>query len=95
MDMEGLVDSMHKNGINLRYLGYIHSQLKNTQNHYFLRLIERTVFVRAFIKVLRKVSLEVNSETIISLFIRFTNMLLGNKTVRDIIDGVNSNAGNK
>lgn len=90
MDMEGLVDSMHKNGINLRYLGYIHSQLKNTQNHYFMKLIERTVFVRAFVKILRKIALELNSETIISLFIRFTNIFLGNKTVREIIDGVNN-----
>lgn len=30
MDMEGLVDSLHKNGINLRYLGFIYNQLKNT-----------------------------------------------------------------
>ena len=94
MDMEGLVDSMHKNGINLRYLGYIHTQLQNTQNHYFLRLIERSILVRSIVKILRKISLEVNSETIISLFLRLANIVLGSKDVRDYLDGVKANEKN-
>lgn len=94
MDMEGLVDSLHKNGINLRYLGHIHGLLNNSQNHYFKRLIERTVLVRAFVKVLRKVSIEVNQETILALFVRLVNLFLGNKVVRDHLDGVqNSEEG--
>lgn len=77
LDMEGLVDSLHKNGINVRYLGHIYKSVCQTQNSYFKRLIERTIYVRCFVKLLRKMTFELNNETLLALFVHFINLFLG------------------
>lgn len=77
MDMEALVDSLHKNGINLRYLGFIYENVLKSQNKYLKKLIERTVFVRCLTKILRTIALEYNREILLALFVHLINLFLG------------------
>lgn len=86
LDIQGFIDSLHKNGINLRYMGHIYQQVCQTQNHYFKKLIERFVFVKAFVKFLRKVAIDTNNETLIALFVHLVNLFLGNQFVKQKMD---------
>lgn len=86
LDIQGFIDSLHKNGINLRYMGHIYQQVCLTQNHYFKKLIERFVFVKAFVKFLRKVAIDTNNETLIALFVHLVNLFLGNQFVKQRMD---------
>lgn len=54
LDNETLVDILHSNGINIRYLGYINEiSEKKFKNFYMTRLTERIIFIRSFNKFLR------------------------------------------
>ena len=54
LDNETLVDVLHNNGINVRYLGYINKQSRTKfKNYYITKLTERIIFIRSFIKFLR------------------------------------------
>ncbi len=86
LDMEGLVDQMHLNGINLRYFGKLHEMSISMKNIQISRLIERTVFVRALIKIFRQIAIKENRETLMKIVIQYLNMILGTDRVRQLIE---------
>lgn len=86
MDSEALINSLHKNGINVRYLGYINNLIKAQKNSYLVKLIEKTIFIRAMRKYFRGMVFEENSETFLRIVIQSLNMILGNDIVRKSID---------
>jgi protein TIF31 len=86
MDMETLTSSMHKNGINLRYLGYIHSLIKTDGNNFLSKLIEKTIMVRSIRKYFRFIVFDESSELLLEIIIQNLNMLLGSDKVRNSID---------
>ena len=86
MDMEALVDSLHKNGINIRYLGYINNLIKFQKNSYLVKLVEKTIFIRSMRKYFRGMVFEENSETFLKIVIQNLNMILGDDSVRNSID---------
>lgn len=77
-DNETLIDTLHNNGINVRYLGLIHEKSKSIKNFYLTKLIERTIFVRSFNKFLREVAVDESKEVFLHIFIYFINLIFGN-----------------
>ena len=80
LDNETLVDILHSNGINIRYLGYINeTSQKKFKNFYITRLTERIIFVRSFNKFLRQVATEETNENFIRIFVYFMNLVFGSQ----------------
>ena len=78
LDNETLVDMLHGNGINIRYLGYINeSSEKKFKNFYMVTLTERIIFVRSFNKFLRKIATEETKDNFIIIFVYFMNLMFG------------------
>lgn len=77
LDNETLVDILHSNGINIRYLGYINEKSIKVKNHYLTKLTERIIFVRSFNKFLREVAIEEPKENFLVILVYFLNLMFG------------------
>ena len=86
LDSKDLADSLHKFGINIRYVGRIYSQLNNRNHTHYMKLIERFVIIRSLRKLLREVAIDESKQTYIECMVQYMNILLGNDLVRNMTD---------
>jgi protein TIF31 len=86
LDSKDLADSLHKFGINIRYVGKIYAQLHPRHHAHYIKLIERFVIIRSFRKFLRDIAIDESKQTYIDCMVQNINMLLGNDLVRNMSD---------
>lgn len=86
IDMEGLIELLHKYGINVRYLGRILAQLDQPTDKFFRVLLEKTILIRSLRKYFRKIALEMSVSELIQVITHFLNCVLGDADVRGHID---------
>ena len=94
VDCESLVKTMHKNGVNTRYLGMLHSLVsekgdpkkgKTSQKkgyEWVHQMISFTILVRSFVKILREVVQKFDHENAIEVILQCLNLLLGDEGIR-------------
>lgn len=101
LDINGLTDSMHKLGINVRYIGKVHESLNKKMYPHLAKLVERFVVVRCLKKILRRVALQEDLQTFVECLVQYLNILLGNDLIRSMADekiktiGTKKNSDNK
>lgn len=98
IDMEGLIELLHKYGINVRYLGRILTQLDQPADKFFRVLLEKTILIRSLRKYFRKIALEMSVSELVQVITHFLNCVLGDSDVRGHIDqrvGTGSGKGKK
>lgn len=93
LDIAGLTDTMHKLGINVRYIGKIYAVLNKKAYPHLARLMQRFVLVRSIKKILRAVALAEDTQTFSECFAQYLNLLLGNDLVRSMVDDKINNNG--
>ena len=86
VDMESLVDLMHKYGINVRYLGRIHSTFDHKSQAHIAKLFERVILVRALRKHLREIAIELPKNDLLTVVVQALNIFLGDNDVRAFVD---------
>lgn len=86
LDVAALTDSMHKLGINVRYIGQVYAALHKKAYPHLAKLMERFVLVRSLKKVLRRMALEEDAQTFAECVAQCLNIMLGNDLVRSMVD---------
>lgn len=104
IDMESLIELLHKYGINARYLGRIWSSLDGPNEKFFKLLFERAIIVRSLRKYFRKHALNLSVNELLNVIVHFLNCILGDAEIRSYIDlksgstktnGINSKSVNE
>ena len=95
LDVYGLTESMHRLGINVRYINKIYEGINKKAYPHMIKLIDRFVLLRSFKKILRQVALEEDVQTFVECFAQYLNILLGNDLVRKMVDDKINTQGNK
>ena len=86
LDSKDLASSLHKFGINIRYIGTIYAKLQPRHHSHYIKLIERFVIIRSLRKFLREIAIDESKQTYIDCMIQYINMLLGNDLIRNMSD---------
>ena len=86
LDITDFASSLHKFGINIRYIGKIYTLLNKKIHTHYRKLIERFVIIRSIRKLLREIALVETKQTFIDCVIQYLNMFLGNDLVRKMAD---------
>ena len=96
IDCESLIQVMHKNGVNTRYLGNLLDLVsakpngEETQEDFPVRkgyewvqqLVQFTIMIRSFVKVLRELVKKYKHENSVEVILHCLNLLLGDEGVR-------------
>ena len=86
IEMDGLVDLLHKYGINVRYLGKILNSFEENKERFFKLLFQRIIIVRSTRKWLRKLALQFSTQEVLNITIHFLNCMLGDSEIVAHID---------
>jgi len=86
LDIFALTESMHKLGINVRYIGKIYEELNKKAYPHLTKLIERFMIVRSLKKILRRMALDEDVQTFVECLVQCLNIILGNDLVRNMVD---------
>lgn len=86
IDMDSLLEMMHKYGINGRYLGRLTAQFDQPNDRFFRLLSERTILIRSLRKFFRRLALQMSPNELIQVIAHVLNCVLGDASVRAHID---------
>lgn len=95
IDMDSLIELMHKYGINVRYLGLICSQFDHPSDRFFRLLFEKAILIRSLRKYFRKIALQMSPNELIQVIAHVLNCVLGDSAVRSQIDSKSLQASAK
>lgn len=93
IDMESLVEMLHKYGINVRYLGQIYHSFEHSTERFFKQLFERIILIRSLRKYFRKLALNLTFTEVLHVVVHFLNLILGDNEIRNHIDRKNEPTG--
>ena len=85
-DADLLIELFHRFGINVRYLGNLHSRLTGPNNAPLRALIEKTAVLRAIRKLLRFNSQSFSLNEWDQLIVYYINAFVGNQNLRTQLD---------
>lgn len=86
IDMESLVELLHKYGINVRYLGKIYKQFDQPADRFFKLLFEKVILIRSLRKFFRRIALQMTCNELTQVITHVLNCVLGDSAVRAHID---------
>lgn len=82
IDCQNLIDIMHRNGINTRYLGIMHQICLKTTNKYVERLIEFCIIMRSFVKMTRDQIKKYKNDNPLKIILQCLNIFLSDDDMR-------------
>lgn len=86
IDTDSLIESMHKYGINVRYIGRIWASFDGPNDKFFKLLFEKTILIRSLRKYFRRLALNLSINELLNVIVHFLNCILGDSEIRSYID---------
>ena len=86
IDCISLVEILHKNGVNTRYLGHLYEMMDKNPHLYMKKLVEFCIMVRSFVNMCRDEIKRYENENSIEIILHCLNLLLAEREISEEIE---------